>query len=198
MIGTHLNHLLAAHAHRLIGQDEVQAMLDTLAETAPALAGGLVPKLMPLSTVTEVFQRLVEEGVPVRDTRTIVTALVAHAGRSPEPAELTELVRPALGPAIVQTLAGLREPVTAIALDPALESLLASAVRAAPGCDLAVRSGAGRARRRGRLDRRRDERDGDGRALCHRHHAAGAPAAVGAAARAAAATGRARLQRNSR
>jgi flagellar biosynthesis protein FlhA len=133
VIGTHLNHLLALHAHRLIGQDEVQAMLDTLAEAAPALAGGLVPKLMPLSTVTAVFQRLVEEGVPVRDTRAVVAALIANAARSADPAELTELVRPALGAAIVQTLVGLREAVPAIALDPALENLLAQAVRAAPG-----------------------------------------------------------------
>ena len=133
VIGTHLNQLLGAHAHRLIGQDEVQAMLDTLAETAPALAGGLVPKLLPLSAVTQVLQRLVEEAVPVRDTRAIVTALISHASRSQDAAELTELIRPALGPAIIQTLAALREPVTAIALDPALEALLAGAVRAAPG-----------------------------------------------------------------
>jgi len=133
VIGTHLNQLLGAHAHRLIGQDEVQAMLDTLAETAPALAGGLVPKLLPLSIVTQVMQRLVEEAVPVRDTRAIVTALIAHGARSQDAAELTELIRPALGPAIIQTLAALREPVTAIALDPALEALLAGAVRAAPG-----------------------------------------------------------------
>ncbi len=133
VIGTHLNHLLAANAHRLIGQDEVQAMLDTLAESAPALAGGLVPKLLPLSTVTAVIQRLVEEAVPVRDTRAIVAALVANAAKSQDPAELTELIRPALGAAIVQTLAGLREAVAAIALDPVLENLLAGAVRAAPG-----------------------------------------------------------------
>ena len=133
VIGTHLNHVLAAHAHRLLGQDEVQAMLDTLADTAPALAGGLVPKLLPLATVTIVLQRLVEEGVPVRDTRTIVAALVANAGRVQDPAELAELVRPALGATIIQTLAGLREAVAAIALDPVLENLLAAAVRAAPG-----------------------------------------------------------------
>ncbi|NJC07985.1 flagellar biosynthesis protein FlhA [Polymorphobacter fuscus] len=133
VIGTHLNHLLSIHAHRLIGQDEVQALLDTLAEQAPALAGALVPKLLPLATVTGVFQRLVEEGVPVRDTRAIVSALVNNAARSPDPAELTEIIRPALGAAIVQTLAGLREPVAAIALDPGLEGLLANAVRAAGG-----------------------------------------------------------------
>lgn len=133
VIGTHLNHLLSIHAHRLIGQDEVQALLDTLAETAPALAGALVPKLLPLAVVTGVLQRLVEEAVPVRDTRSIVSALVANAARSNDPGELTEIIRPAMGGAIVQTLAGLREPVAAIALDPALEQLLASAVRAAAG-----------------------------------------------------------------
>ncbi len=133
VIGTHLNQLLTIHAHRLIGQDEVQALIDTLAETAPNLAGGLVPKLLPLATVTAVYQRLVEEGVPVRDTRAIIAALTGHAARTQIPEELTELVRPALGAAIVQTLAGLREPVTAIALDTALEDMLAAAVRAAPG-----------------------------------------------------------------
>ena len=133
VIGTHLNHVLGNNAHRLIGQDEVQAMLDTLAASAPALAGALVPKLLPLAAVTQVVQRLVEEGVPVRDTRTLVSALVTMAARSQDAVELTELVRPALGPGIVQTIAGLREPVAAIALDPGLESLLAGAVRAAPG-----------------------------------------------------------------
>jgi flagellar biosynthesis protein FlhA len=133
VIGTHLNHLLGIHAHRLLGQDEVQAMLDTLAETAPALAGALVPKLLSLAVVTQVVQRLVEEAVPVRDARTLVSALVAAAPRSQDPAELTELVRPALGAAIVQTLAGLKEPVAAIAIAPELETLLLGAVRAAPG-----------------------------------------------------------------
>ena len=79
------------------------------------------------------FARLIEEGVPVRDTRIIVSALVVNAARSLDAGELTEMIRPALGGAIVQTLSGLREPMAAIALDPALEGLLASAVRAAGG-----------------------------------------------------------------
>lgn len=133
VIGTHLNHLLGVHAHRLVGQDEVQAMLDTLAEAAPALAGALVPKLLSLAVVTQVVQRLVEEAVPVRDVRTVVGALVALAPRTQAPDELAEGVRTALGAAIVQTLAGLKEPVTAIALAPELESLLVGAVKAAPG-----------------------------------------------------------------
>jgi flagellar biosynthesis protein FlhA len=133
VIGTHLNHLLAAQAHVLLGQDEVQALLDALAATHPQLVGGLVPKLMPLQTVTAVMQRLLEERVPVRDMRRIVAGLAAVASKATDPGELTELLRPALGGLIVQTLCGVHAPLTAISFDSALEDLLTQAVRAAPG-----------------------------------------------------------------
>ncbi len=132
VIGTHLNTLLAERAHLLLGQDEVQKLLDGLAADAPQLVAVLVPKLLPLAAVTQVLQRLVEEGVPIRDLRAVIEALAAVAGRSPDAVELTELVRPALGGAIVQTLAGLREPLAAITLAPELEELLSASVRAAP------------------------------------------------------------------
>ena len=96
VIGTHLNTLLTAHASSLLGQDEVQKLLDTLATSAPQLVAGLVPKLLPLPTVTAVLQRLLEEGVPIRDLRRTIGALSAVASRSADAGELTELVRPAL------------------------------------------------------------------------------------------------------
>ncbi len=133
VIGTHLNHLLTGQAQVLLGQDEVQKLLDTLAETQPQLVGGLVPKTMSLQTVTAVLQNLLAEGVPVRDMRRIVAGLAAIAGRTTDPDDLTELLRPSLAGLIVQKLAGVREPLTAITFDGALEDLLAQAVRAAPG-----------------------------------------------------------------
>jgi flagellar biosynthesis protein FlhA len=133
VLGTHLNELLVANAHRLLGQDEVQAMLDTLAETAPALAGTLTPKLLPVAIVTQVLGRLLEEGISIRDLRSIASALVAVAPRSQEPAELAELIRPALGGSLVQDLAGVKDALAAVAIDPGLENLLMQAVRANPG-----------------------------------------------------------------
>ena len=135
VIGTHLNTLLTARAHQLLGQDDVQKLLDTLAASAPQLVAGLVPKQLSLATLTAVLQRLVEEGVPIRDLRRTVGALAAVAGRSGDAAELTELVRPALGGAIVQSLAELRAPLNAVTLAPDLEDLLAASVRANPGAD---------------------------------------------------------------
>lgn len=133
VIGTHLNQLLMAHAHRLLGQDEVQALLDTLAETTPALAGALTPKLLSVAVVTQVLQRLLEEGISIRDLRSIASALVAVASKSQEPAELAEYIRPTMGAALVQELAGVKAPLAAVALDPGLEALLLQAVRANPG-----------------------------------------------------------------
>ncbi len=131
--GTHLNQLLITHAHRLLGQDEVQALLDALAETAPALASALAPKALSVAIITQVLGRLVEEGVSIRDMRSIAGALIAAAPKSQEPAELAELIRPVLGAALVQGLAGVKGPLTAVALDPGLEGLLVQAVRANPG-----------------------------------------------------------------
>ncbi len=133
VLGTHLNQLLGNHAHRLLGQDEVQALLDTLAETAPALAAALAPKLLSVAIVTQVLARLLEEGIAIRDMRSIAAALIAAAPKSQDPAELAELIRPALGAAIVQGLAGVKGALTAVALEPGLEGLLVQAVRANPG-----------------------------------------------------------------
>jgi flagellar biosynthesis protein FlhA len=133
VLGTHLNELLSAHAHRLLGQDEVQALLDTLAETAPALAAALTPKLLPATVVAQVLSRLLEEGIPIRDLRQIATALVAAAPGTQDPAELAERIRPALGGALVQALAGVKGALAAVAIDPGLEALLVQAVRANPG-----------------------------------------------------------------
>lgn len=130
--GTHLNQLLAAHAHRLLGQDEVQALLDTLADQAPALAAALAPKALPVSIVTQVLARLLEEAIPIRDMRSIAAALIAAAPKSQDPAELAELIRSALGAGIVQGLAGVKGPLLAVAIDAGLEGLLVQAVRANP------------------------------------------------------------------
>ncbi|OYQ25103.1 flagellar biosynthesis protein FlhA [Sandarakinorhabdus cyanobacteriorum] len=131
--GTHLNQLLGAHAHRLLGQDEVQALIDTLAETAPALAAALAPKALSVAIITQVLARLVEEGISIRDLRSIAGALIAAAPHTQDPAELAERIRPVLGAAQVQALAGVKGPLTAVALDPGLEGLLVQAVRANPG-----------------------------------------------------------------
>jgi len=124
VVATHLSELLSRHAHELLGHEEVQQLLDNLAQAAPKLVEDLVPKLLPISTVLRVLQNLLAEGVSIRDTRTIAETLADHATKSQEAGTLTAAVRVALSRAIVQQVIGPVEEIPVIVLEPGLERLL--------------------------------------------------------------------------
>ena len=124
VIATHLNQLLLAHAHQLLGHEETQQLLDRLATTAPRLTQDLVPKTLPLRVVARVLQNLLAEQAPIRDLRTIAETLAEHGSRSQDPDALTAAVRIALGRMIVQQINGLEEELTVITLAAELEQIL--------------------------------------------------------------------------
>jgi flagellar biosynthesis protein FlhA len=128
VIATHLNHLIMSHAAELLGRQETQALLDHLAKESPKLIEELVPKALPLSTVQRVLQNLLEEGVNIRDMRSIIETLAENAPRQQDPNELTALVRVSLGRAIVQQLYQGSQELQVMALEPGLERLLLQAL----------------------------------------------------------------------
>jgi flagellar biosynthesis protein FlhA len=128
VIATHLSFIIQAHANEILGHEEVQHLLNTLAKTAPKLVEDLVPKLLPLSTVVRVLQCLLAERVPIRNTRTIVETLAEHAAKTQDPMVLMGHVRVALGRQIVQDIAGVGAELPVITLEPDLERLLASSL----------------------------------------------------------------------
>jgi flagellar biosynthesis protein FlhA len=127
-----LNHVISQHASELLGRQEVQQLLDHLAKQFPKLVDELIPKLITLPVLQKVLQNLLAEGVHIRDMRSIVDTLTEHAGRTQNPSELTELVRGALGRAIVQQIFPGTADVQVIALDQHLQQLLTQAVGNAP------------------------------------------------------------------
>ena len=132
-IATHVNSLVRDNAHELLGQDETQQLLDKIGDKYPKLVSGLVPDLLPLATVAQVLQNLLEEQVPVKDMRNIVDALTLHAADTKEPNELTGLIRPRLGRQIVQPLLDDDGTLNVITLSPDLERLLESSKAAGGG-----------------------------------------------------------------
>jgi len=132
-IATHINAVIRDNASELLGQDETQQLLDKVAVRYPKLVSNLVPDLLPLSTVTQVLQNLLTEGVPVKDMRNIIDALTAHAKENQDPSHLTTLVRPKLGRLIVQPLVDETGSLTVITLAPDLEKLLESSRGASDG-----------------------------------------------------------------
>jgi flagellar biosynthesis protein FlhA len=128
VIATHLSHLLQSHGHELLGHEEVQQMLTRLAKSAPKLVEDLVPKTLALSVVVKVLQNLLAERVSIRNLRTILETLAEYAPRTQDPSVLTTQARVALGRTIVQGIAGLRQELPVITLDPQLEQLLQDTV----------------------------------------------------------------------
>ena len=129
VIATHLSQLLKNNAAKLIGQDDVQQLLERLKQSAPKLVENLVPNTMSLADVTRVVHSLLDEGVPIRDMRTIAETLSIHRGLENNPEELVAQVRVALGPSIFQSVAGAAQELPVMVLDPQLEQMMSSAVQ---------------------------------------------------------------------
>ena len=130
VMATHLNHLLGSNATDLLGPDEVQSLLDGLKERAAHLVASLTPNPLPLTTLTQVLKGLLAENIPLKEFRRIAQAISVAATRSADPEEIIELIRPELGPLIIQKLCGVREPLRVMTLEGQLEGLLGQAARA--------------------------------------------------------------------
>ncbi|MBT9520107.1 MAG: flagellar biosynthesis protein FlhA [Dechloromonas sp.] len=128
VVATHLNHLILTHAGELLGRQEVQQLLDHLAKEMPKLVEDLVPKVLPLGTLQKVLQSMLEEGVHIRDMRTIIETVADHATRTQNADDLSSQVRIALGRAIAQQLFPGNSEMQVMSLDPTLERLLSQAV----------------------------------------------------------------------
>ncbi|SDY60245.1 flagellar biosynthesis protein FlhA [Nitrosomonas halophila] len=132
VVTTHLNHLIRSHASELLNRDALQQLLDHLARSMPKLTEDLIPKLLPLATVQKVLQHLLEEGVHIRDMRTIIDTLTEYAARTQEVTELVALVRVALGRAIVEQYYPSGTELQVMSLHPELEAVLTQVVQSAP------------------------------------------------------------------
>jgi flagellar biosynthesis protein FlhA len=136
VIATHLNQIMQDHAAELIGHDEVQQLLDLLAESSPKLAEQLVPESISLSGLLRVLQNLLAEKIPIRDMRTIAETITELGPGKPDKEALTNAVRAALGRLIVQNIYGNESNLDVITLDPELERLLTQARKQSGGEDV--------------------------------------------------------------
>ena len=128
VVATHINHVILNHAAELLGRQETQALLDHIAKISPKMIEDLVPDQLSISVVQKVLQYLLEEGVPIRDMRTIIEILAEAAPRTQDPLELTTRVRQGLGRAIMQGLFPGTGEILVMALEPSLERLLMQAM----------------------------------------------------------------------
>ena len=141
VVAPHLSQILTNHAALLLGHDEVQQLLDMIGKHQSKLVEGLVPEVISMGNLVKVLQNLLNEGVPIRDMRTILQTLVEYAPRSPDPEVLTAACRIALRRLIVQEIAGPDPELPVITLAPELERILHQSLQAGGGDGAGIEPG---------------------------------------------------------
>jgi flagellar biosynthesis protein FlhA len=136
VVATHLSHLMQVHAAKLLGRVETQSLVEHLTKQAPQLIEDVIPKMVSIATLQRVLQLLLEEGVHVRDMRSIVECLAEHATAVTDPQELARRIRTHIAPAIVQQIYGSVKELDVIALEPELERLVTQALNSPHGAAL--------------------------------------------------------------
>jgi flagellar biosynthesis protein FlhA len=133
VVATHLSHLMQVNAAKLLGRVETQQLVEHMSKLAPKLMEDVVPKMVVIPTLQKVLQLLLEEGVHIRDMRSIVECLAEHATAVTDPTELARRVRVALAPSIVTQIYGPVSELDVIALEPELERLVTQALMSPQG-----------------------------------------------------------------
>ena len=129
---THLGQILTKHAADLLGQDEVQELLDNLENTQPNLVQSIVPKLVPLHQLTKILQNLLQETVPISDLAVIIGELASMNIQKMNNEDISEALRPKLVPLLIQKLTKFKDTLPLLTLAPDLEQLILTAVRQNP------------------------------------------------------------------
>ncbi len=128
ILAYHLSLILSRHASSFLGLQETKYLLDRMEERAPDLVREAT-RLMPTQRIAEIFQRLVQEQVSIRDLRGILEALVEWSPKEKDAVMLAEYVRTALKRQISYMYSKGQNMLPAILMEPAVEETIRKAIR---------------------------------------------------------------------
>ncbi len=126
---THLSETVRRHCHEILTRQDVQALLDNLKQTHPAVVNELIPGLLSIGQVQRILQNLLAEGISIRNLAGILEKVGDYATQTKNPDELSEHARRALGTQLARPFQAENGNVRAITIDPKLEAQLAQGVR---------------------------------------------------------------------
>jgi len=129
VITTHLTEIVKTHADELLGRQDVQSLLDSLAGSHPKVVEELVPNVVPLGTLQKVLQRLLRERISVRDLLTILETLADYVPMSKNVDLLTGYVRQALARTITGEYKDADGNITVVMVSPDIEDSINKSVQ---------------------------------------------------------------------
>ncbi len=128
ILAYHLSLVLARHASGFIGLQESKYLLDRMEERAPDLVREAT-RLLPVQRIAEIFQRLTQEQISIRDLRGILEAIIEWSPKEKDTVMLTEYVRGALKRQISYMYSRGQNMLPAILMDPPVEETIRKAIR---------------------------------------------------------------------
>jgi flagellar biosynthesis protein FlhA len=126
---THLSETVRRHCHEILTRQDVQALLDNLKLTHPAVVNELIPGQVTVGQVQRILQNLLAEGISIRNLAGILEKVGDYAAFTKNPDELSEHARRALGPQLSRPFRAENGSLRAITIDPKLEAQLTQGVR---------------------------------------------------------------------
>ena len=129
IIATHLTEIIRQYISELLTRQDVQNLVNNLKETNPSLVEELVPKLLGLGEIQKVLQKLLKEGISIRDLLTIFETLADYAATTRDTDILTEYVRQSLKRAISSKFFPANETTSVVTLDPKLEQEVMGSIK---------------------------------------------------------------------
>lgn len=125
----HLSQIMRRYAHDFIGIQEAQGYLDFVSRGMPKLVEETIGKVITIHQFTDVLQRLVQEGISIRDTKSILDALSEWGRIEKDTVMLTEHIRASMRRYISFRYAMGSENLFVYLLDPDIEDVIRGAIR---------------------------------------------------------------------
>ena len=129
VIATQLTEVVRTHAAEMLGRQEVQALIDTVKKTHPAVVKEIFPDALGLGEIQKVLQNLVKERVSVRDLVSILETMGDNVHITKDPEMLTEFCRVSLSRVICKDYCNNDGTINVITLDPRIEQMIQGAIQ---------------------------------------------------------------------
>ncbi len=124
----HLSYILKRHASEFIGMQETRYLLTNMENRFAELARE-TQRIMPVQRVADIFQRLVQEHVSIRNLRRILESLIEWGPKEKDNVLLAEYVRIALKRQISYQHCGGLNVLASYILDPDVEDIMRDSIR---------------------------------------------------------------------
>ncbi len=128
VIITHLSEVIKNHAYELLNRQEVNNILTNMRKVNEAIVNDTVPTIISVGTLQKILCNLLREGVPIRDTETILETLADYGVTVKDMDMLTEYVRQSLKRTITHRFAEAGQ-LKVIGLDANIENQIMGAVK---------------------------------------------------------------------